>query len=66
MRSKPASMMSRRIMSVTNQLITEGLLDSMLVITQVLATGTHTARICGWIRQGQRIELKNIIHSDDT
>ena len=47
MRSMPASMMTSRTTSVTSRLMAVGLPEvSMLVITQVVATGTHTARVC--------------------
>jgi hypothetical protein len=56
MRNKPASMMISRVTSVASEQAQKALRLIVLVITHLLAAGTHSARICRSIRQeGQRI-----------
>ena len=61
-RSNPASMMDSRMTSVTSRLMKKFLQIWTFVIAQELAAGTHTARICWWIRQDcQRIESDHLL-----
>ena len=59
-RSKPASMMRSKIVSAENKTMRDVLHFSMLVTTQAFCEGTHTVRICGWMKQeGQRTKKKS-------